>query len=563
MRINNNMMSVNTHRVLGINQNSTANSIEKLSSGLRINRAGDDAAGLAISEKMRAQIRGLNMASRNAQDAISLIQTAEGATNEVHEILQRMRQLSVQSANDTNVTEDRIQIQSEIDQLTQEVDRIAQTTEFNGITLLNGAAGQQSISQSTVDALTAALPALIDDAMDAIESYMSIDAPIGVRPLAIEYYYDDTLLTGASMGTNNGGASLTMRVNLANVTDANGALIPTDSLDGLIAHEMMHGYQFVNMDFSTDAFDQAKETWFLEGLSMAIQGGNFFPVTDHTVTATASFDGDYRSAYEAVKVMHELIDGGINALINRLELGDSLDTAIDTVVWNAGGTDIGTADGGNTVASINDVNSFLTYFNNSTDVDAFLGRTAAGQEFDPNVSGVISQGGLKGSASALNLADTISNDASAASATASFNITFTNPNFAGSGGNLTMQIGANENQTMLVQLGNVAADNLGINNLDLTTTEGSVASITALDTAINSVSNIRSRLGATQNRLEHTIKNLDVSAENLQSAESRIRDIDMAKEMMRFTKSNILTQASQAMLAQANQAPQGILQLLR
>lgn len=126
-----------------------------------------------------------------------------------------------------------------------------------------------------------------------------------------------------------------------------------------------------------------------------------------------------------------------------------------------------------------------------------------------------------------------------------------------------MQIGANENQTMLVQLGNVAADNLGINNLDLTTTEGSVASITALDTAINSVSNIRSRLGATQNRLEHTIKNLDVSAENLQSAESRIRDIDMAKEMMRFTKSNILTQASQAMLAQANQAPQGILQLLR
>lgn len=272
MRINHNIAALNTHRQLTTNNSAASKSIEKLSSGLRINRAGDDAAGLAISEKMRAQVRGLDMASKNAQDGISLIQTAEGALNETHSILQRMRELAVQSSNDTNTTEDRAAISAEVDELRKEIDRIATTTEFN---------------------------------------------------------------------------------------------------------------------------------------------------------------------------TQKLLSGGIQ--------------------------------------------------------------------------------------------------------------------------NLVLHVGANANQSISFTINDMTADTIGVGaaDVDLTTQADANTSITAIDAAISTVSAERAKMGAVQNRLEHTINNLGTSSENLTAAESRIRDVDMAKEMMEFTKNNILTQASQAMLAQANQQPQGVLQLLR
>lgn len=270
MRINNNLMAINAHRQLKINVFEQQKTLEKLSSGFRINRAGDDAAGLAISEKMRGQIRGLNQASRNAQDGISLIQTTEGAMNETHAILQRMRELAVQSANDTYVAEDRNNLQAEVAQLIEEIDRIATTTEFNTKAVLDG--------------------------------------------------------------------------------------------------------------------------------------------------------------------------------------------------------------------------------------------TFAGQVF---------------------------------------------------------HIGANAGQNISVSIGSIASADLGIDTVDISTQGGADGAISAIDTALNTVSTARANLGAIQNRLEHTIKNLDVAAENLQASESRIRDVDMAKEMVEFTKANILNQAATAMLAQANQTPQTVLQLLR
>lgn len=272
MVINHNMQALNAHRQLGINSGSQSKSIEKLSSGLRINRAGDDAAGLSISEKMRAQIRGLNQASRNAQDGISLIQTAEGALNEVHEILQRMRELAVQAANDTNVAADRSYINDEIKQLQAEINRIASTTEFNTQKLLNG-------------------------------------------------------------------------------------------------------------DKATNA--------------------------------------------------------------------------------------------------------------------------------------------------------------------------------------LNFQIGANYNQKVSLTIGSMKTTDLGVNSISVNSFANASQAISTINGAINKVSQERSKLGAIQNRLEHTIKNLDTAAENLQASESRIRDVDMAKEMMNYTKLNILSQAAQSMLAQANQNPQNVLQLLR
>nr|MBO2482259.1 flagellin [Bacillaceae bacterium] len=272
MRINHNISALNTYRQLSFNNTQTAKNLEKLSSGYRINRAGDDAAGLAISEKMRGQIRGLEMATKNAQDGISLIQTAEGALNETHAILQRIRELAVQAANDTNTDNDRDELQKEVDQLLQEIDRIANTTQFNTKNLLDGS------------------------------------------------------LSGS----------------------------------GLIFH-----------------------------------------------------------------------------------------------------------------------------------------------------------------------------------------------------------IGANQDQNVTLTISSMRASGLGVSGIDISSQSGANNAITIIDNAIDKVSSERAKLGAMQNRLEHTINNLGAAAENLTAAESRIRDVDMAKEMMEFTKNSILTQAAQAMLAQANQLPQGVLQLLR
>lgn len=358
-------MAMNTHRQLGINTEAGAKSVEKLSSGFRINRAGDDAAGLAISEKMRGQIRGLDQASRNSQDAISLIQTAEGALNESHAILQRMRELSVQSANDTNLDADRTVIQSEVDELVSELDRIANNTEFNEKKLLSGNLGG-SIDQDSTNT--------------------TVLAVVGVASV-----------------TSSGAAAGTYTV----ASTAAGAISLTDGT----TTQLLTG-------FGTGA-----------------------------------------------------------TTVNFSEFGISINT-------NAG----------------------------------FAGVSALA-------------------------ADTIDVLTGAA----------------------TFHIGANAGQNMDLAIRDMTGTGavLGLTGIDIGTQAAADTSITTIDDAIKEVSSERATLGSKQNRLEHTIKNLDTSAENLQASESRIRDVDMAKEMMEFTKNNILQQAAQSMLAQANQAPQGVLQLLR
>lgn len=334
MIINHNISALNAHRQLGANQAAGQNSLEKLSSGLRINKAGDDAAGLAISEKMRGQIRGLEQATTNAQDGISLIQTAEGALNETHSILQRMRELAVQSSNDTNTDSDRAELQKEVDQLAAEITRIGDNTEFNTKTLLDGE-------------------------------------------------FKGTFHIGANEGQN-----ITISVDD----------MRTDSLE-------------VGTAFTADTTD---------GTTLLGQDGT-------TVIGTwqAADETDPDPANHTVA---GYFDAG--------ELVLAADTALDTGTKGAIGIDIS------------------------------------------------SQG---------------------------------------------------------------AAD----------------SAITVINNAIETVSAERSKLGATQNRLDHTINNLGTSAENLTAAESRIRDVDMAAEMMEFTKNNILSQAAQSMLAQAQQQPQGVLQLLQ
>ncbi|TWI59952.1 flagellin [Halalkalibacter nanhaiisediminis] len=413
MIINNNIPALNTYRQMGVNNNAGAKAMEKLSSGLRINRAGDDAAGLAISEKMRAQVRGLDQASRNGQDGISLIQTAEGALNETHSILQRMRELAVQASNDTNTLEDRSNIQDEINQLGNEIQRIGEQTEFNTKKLINGDVSSAS---------TAAAHVTAND-------------------------------LHSTMGT-------------------------ATKLDGLVDSN----------------------------------GNNVGIATGDTITATWSVNGTQQTVtLNVTDATTQDLGALVTALDGNATIGAAFD-GTDTSQINLTAASTGTT---------NQINGFSIEVKSATGVR----KEAASNT-------------LSGFNTTTAAADTRAD------------------------GSLEFQIGSNQGQTLNLSISDMRADTLGVRNLQVGTQSQASTAISVLDEAISKVSEERSKLGANQNRLEHTISNLNTSAENLQAAESRIRDVDMAKEVMEMTRANILGQASQAMLAQANQKPQSVLQLL-
>lgn len=381
------------------------------------------------------------------------------------------------------------------------------------------------------------------------------------RPMNVTYYYDAGSQTGASMGTSDSGATLTLSVNLAQVIDGSGNLKSEGILDTLIAHEVVHALEFTEMSYIFDAPQGAiDENWFTEGLAMVIQGGNLFAVTDHNVNLINPFDGDYRSAYEAVKAIHEITNGGIAAFIDELELGRTLNQAFQNTTQQFGASELNGAAGGGDFTSVSD---FITWFNTnaSSDVTDYISSST---DFSTG-SGAITLGTVKGSSSNLTLDQTIANGTGTSELNTHFSLNFTNANSSPVDNASTMkfQIGANADQSMSFNRVNITSSALLVNTLDLMSQTAASSALGSIDSAIEVVSASRSYFGALQNRLELSIKNLDTSSENLQASESRIRDVDMAKEMMNFTKNNIFQQAAQAMLAQANAAPQGILQLLR
>lgn len=447
MRINHNISALNTYRQLSSNNTATSKSLEKLSSGLKINRAGDDAAGLAISEKMRGQIRGLDQASSNANDGISLIQTAEGALNETQSILQRMRELAVQASNDTNTSNDRAEIQKEIDQLTQEIDRIGNTTEFNTKKLLNGGA---SVSASVTGVDAARVSVSGGSAETKVGSSVAITAWTAATA--------DNVTTTATFAT------------------ANTALAASSTIT-------INGTSF---DLSGETVQNAVNTINSAGLG---------------VTASYSTGAGITFTSDTVGSKSNMVLSGQAGNFASGAVTQGADAAVTIT-----GGDAYSANG-NTIT--------------------MTGGNAKGLEF--SVSG----------------------------ATGAATIT------VNSNGGLNMHIGANENQTMYISVGDMRASALGVNAIDVTTKASAETSITTIQSALDKVSSERAKLGAYQNRLEHTINNLGTTSENLSASESRIRDVDMAKEMMSFTKNNILSQAAQAMLAQANQQPQSVLQLLQ
>ncbi len=388
MRINHNISALNAWRSMDQVNQSMGKTLEKLSSGLRINRAGDDAAGLAISEKMRGQIKGLETAVKNAQDSISLIQTAEGALTETHSILQRMRELSVQAATDTNTDVDRNQIQLELDQLREEIDRISRTTEFNTMKLLDG----------------------------KIESFRGSE--------------DIKVVTGGN----------------------------------------------INVDASAVS-------------SATVVEGTY-------VVEVGQLEGAETTALD-VRIT-QITAGGIATTVVSLNVG---------------------------VATLGGIS--FTWTSTTFDIDDFGGSLPLNEIVD----------------SAVVRAEAVNTAAN----------------------QLVFQIGANEGHNIVLGIDDMSAGALGLTEESLKATDQNSAerSIMVVDAAIHKVSTARASLGAVQNRLEHTISNLGVASENLTAAESRIRDADMAKEIMEFTKQQILMQSANAMLAQSNMIPQNVLQLLR
>ena len=484
MRINHNLSALNAWKNMSVNDNGQTKSLEKLSSGVRIGRAADDAAGLSISEKMRGQISGLNQATRNAQDGISLLQTAEGALGETHSILQRMRELAVQAASDTVTNDDRAEIQKEMNALRVEIDRISTDTEFNTQKLLDnsfankvihiGANASQSLSVSVADMGAAALQV----------NKTGASAPASqVNNVSFTANH-----AGTATLTVNGTYSGTSNITAMNAeVTADGQVRITGTRSG--------GNLVVNLSSGT-----ASDT--VDGLTFTLANAGDVRANATTVTddpsdvakgGTANHTWTLANAGAATLKLTGTENGGLTGGISNITATVLADGQVQVAYTDGeGGAQSATLQAGSLTHTVQGLTFTLT--------DAADIRSAA--------------------------------------------TTFT--------GGPTMPINA------AFAGGDVVGE-----GIDVSTQAAANSAITMINDAINTVSSERSKLGAVQNRLEHTIANLATSAENLTAAESRIRDVDIAVEMMNFTKYQILSQASTAMLAQANAKPQAVLQLLR
>lgn len=558
MIINHNIPALNTHRQLSINTGNTNKNIEKLSSGLRINRAGDDAAGLAISEKMRGQIRGLDQASRNAQDGISLIQTAEGALNETHSILQRQREIANQSANGTNTDSDRQALQDEMNQLTSEINRIGNTTEFNTQKLLNG-----GIGSSDSEKLTQATNA--KKAMSTAISSGAITLSAGTTIKIDDKTFKLSSVTVGSTGASVANNAKALKTALEGVTS--GGVKLSDLVDIKIGTGN-------KLEFTAKSSGSKSELEFVGGTKLGASAATSISVKgDPSTVERAGLQGGNSLTGAAVSL-------AVGATI-KFTVGSESEVTIDL---NKGTTpktyDTNNADSNVAKAAmdslIKDINASLQSAGMDSKVTASLSKDNKIQ-FISETGKDIKLGTTPAAGMGLSNAATIGNIEQVVGAGAQ-----------GVGFSTKFQIGANTGQSMSLQINDVRAAALGITGnagqagftkdnavtngsndikgeaaLNISTREDASKAIAVLDKATSLVSSERAKLGAVQNRLEHTINNLGTASENLTAAESRIRDVDMAKEMMSQTKNNILAQAAQAMLAQANQAPQGVLQLLR
>ncbi|MDE6421351.1 MAG: flagellinolysin [Lachnospiraceae bacterium] len=615
--VQHNLAAMNSNRQLGITTKSTKVSTERLSSGYRINRAADDAAGLTISEKMRSQIRGLTQASANAQDGISLIQVAEGALNEVHDMLQRSNELAIKAANGTLTEADRAAIDSELQELKDEIDRTAQHTEFNTLKLFpdNGRSPKSAsvmetyhyevvynlndntvsvgaspnsanaVGRSTDDQISTGsvladkianefVPNAVKQILDAFPSLknavgsdtinMALDVSFLDGPNNTLAYAQYTYKTNSGQVT-----SMLLKVDVSDFDDkdALGTGKRAEALESTLAHELMHSAMQYTMPKLMNGKSGSLPTWFVEGTAQLAGGG--FPtgwndslsslakgladendnhldsniskyLKSHTVTGRPYGHGYLAAAYAGYlangggDVTGSNIAAGMDKIFEDLLNGKSLNAALQ---HNTGLSE------SQLRSRIDNANADLVEFVRKLSVASLGG---AGSVITPSLA----TGGT----------DILGDSATVQPFRIDPNKVFVD--LESGGAKISLHIGAAAEHYMELDLFQMDSKALGIENTDMTTQNSARESIEVFRQAIGYVSAVRSYFGASQNRLEHTIANLDNVVENTTAAESRIRDTDMAEEMVRFSNRQILLQAGQSMLAQANQQPNMILSLL-
>ncbi len=583
MRIQHNIMAMNAYRNYNTNTSALSKNLEKLSSGYKINRAGDDAAGLAISEKMRAQITGLNAAQKNVKDGISLVKTAEGAMQEIQDMLNRMDYLATQSANGTyDDPVDRVNLNKEMDALKAEINRIADSANFNGISLLNG--------NLDAKAAQAEKDAAMSNAFTEVTNFSKIkDHEDGATAQKMVFTLDLTDLKAESTSTGNE----TVTVAYAGVT-----IIASVSAGGMTSFSVAGGNtgavtiggQAFSYSFAGDklTFTMQKDpTTGLTGGSISnnvsVTGGadtklNFGEGLQPHIEKDLVAGKLTTQAQASFALTSDMVTDGGSLKIGDLEFTftkgtenkfDGTSITLSSDLFDANG--VITSDGLKKVAALisgaaKDQGDFIIGNNADSATLTLTERVTDDGKTKPGYD-------LKGSASArdatwkgvVSYATKEQKEAAAASSTKAGKLTLQIGDTSDTFNQMDVNVGDMHVTAMGFDLdkdGKITANGRSINDVNIKTAENAHEAIDVIKNAINYVSSIRGDLGAVQNRLEHTANNLSVMAENIQDAESTIRDTDVAEEMMSYTKNNILVQSAQAMLAQANAVPQGVLQLL-
>ena len=555
MRVNNNIFAQNSYRNLFNTSNKLGKSLEKLSSGLRINRAADDAAGLGISEKLRSQISGLEVAISNSQDGISLIQTAEGALDRTHAILRRVRDLTEASANGDKTDDDRSKYQAEVDQLLSEVDRISTTTEYNTKKLLSGALGSTIVDDSSqLDDQAASASGATADA-----SFVK-DATVTGTVVANGMYtitLDSDIINDADKLTNDNYAAV----------QSNGAVAGSEGTTTLYEAFVMDdaGGETETLTFAQPSIGRTATVTLADSdtineavskMQNAIdEGGLEIEVSYNAADEAFQFEATKRGDLYNFYVNAQNSSGGEvigNAFDTDFMLVDTYDTDGDGIYTGDGDAlDAEAAAGTFDVEVVGPDGSATTITSHSLEFKADFDNAGA-QAIDNQ--GIYQ--GIAGIKFSLEGDDVATYSYTAGDYKAGIDV----------GGTLTLQGGPNkgDDHRISVAINDMGSNALGVAGLDISTQSAAQGLMDSerIDEAIRRVSDQRGKLGAFQNRLEHTIQNLGVTKENLAASESRIRDADMAKEMMDFTKNQIMQQAGIAMLAQSNLSSQAVLQLL-
>ena len=520
MRIQHNISAINTARQLSTNDNAISKNLQRLSSGYRINSAADDAAGLAISEKMRSQINGLDQAENNAEDGISLVKTGEGNLNETTSILQRMNELAVESSNGTYQNDtDRANLDKEMSALKTEIDRISTSTNFNQINLLDGSLTNEGATVTDASFVTFTNGTAATTGEKATAAYDFT----GLTGADVK---NQTIVVGGTTYTFVTGSASTNQISLG-ADDAAAAALTAGGLASAVAGLSVSGYgtgvasgnkATFTQSTAADATVASLQSDFAAGTS-----GISAPAVTAGVAASSGTDAKFSIDFSG-KSGKDVIGTTLNVD------GKVYEFATSTTSVKAGNTAVvinGESTSADIAKALHDVAG--------TDGDYTVDSYTTG---DTKVSYTAGTVGVKTNAADIR---------------------------HGNANGITFQIGsdATSDQRVSLTVADMSSEGLGLESISILSKQDATDAITKIKTAINTVSGTRADFGALQNRLEHTVNNLSTTSENLTSAESRIRDVDMSSEMVEMTKNQILSQAATAMLAQANTQPQGVLQLLK